>query len=203
MNAVSLIPEQDAAVVSASTSNPHDPGATGAVRLRSLVVAAMLRQAGSASLEFVGGSMFPLLRTGDRIRVRRRDGPPDVGDVVLYTAHGILILHRIVAIDRARQTVTTRGDSTLAADPTVAVADLLGYFDGLSHPTGAAPTFLPLGPRLWDAVMRRLVRSRMGVFQPALVAGCGLRLARRLVRTARLMKPRAPKGSLSLDGENR
>jgi len=89
------------------------------------VIAAILADGKIVRFEADGDSMYPLIRSGDRLlvepvapRALRR------GDVVLARLDRGLTAHRIVRIDGA--TITMRGDNCDVDDPPFAPAQLLG-----------------------------------------------------------------------------
>jgi hypothetical protein len=66
-----------------------------------------------------GLSMWPAIRSGDRITVRHGGANPEVGQVVLVVLDGRRVAHRVIdrrMTDGAFQ-VRTKGDFTLAVDP--------------------------------------------------------------------------------------
>jgi len=90
-----------------------------------IVIAAILADGRIVRFEAGGDSMYPLIRSGDRLlvepvapRALRR------GDVVLARLDRGLTAHRIVRIDG--DTITTRGDNCDGDDPPFTPAQLLG-----------------------------------------------------------------------------
>lgn len=71
-----------------------------------------------------GGSMFPLVRNGDVVRVQPVRDSLRIGDVVLAVIGGRWVLHRIVAVGPFGYTL--RGDNRRAADPPVGRAAVVG-----------------------------------------------------------------------------
>ena len=115
-----------------------------------------------------GGSMAPLLRDGDRVRIARaRLYLP--GDVVAFRAgDGRIVAHRLLGyrLHHGRLACVTRGDAIPAPDPPVPFGQLLGRV--VSHPgpaplvpfrarLGAASAFFRLGLRL---LLHRTFRRR-------------------------------------------
>ena len=90
------------------------------------------------------GSMEPTFSKGDLLLVREQDAYA-VGDIVVYQSEGILIVHRIVAMDG--ETVTTQGDANNVADPSFNGAAIKGAVVGHVPDLGLAVEFLktPLG----------------------------------------------------------
>ncbi|MBR4289273.1 MAG: signal peptidase I [Oscillospiraceae bacterium] len=96
----------------------------------------------------LSGSMEPALSVGDLLVVRQEASYAQ-GDIVVYQAGRMAVVHRITAIDG--ETVTTRGDANTAFDEpiaadaikgkVVAAVPLLGYAVwALKSPVGVAAT---------------------------------------------------------------
>lgn len=70
-------------------------------------------------LPALGLSMWPAIRSGDRVTVRHGGASPEVGQVVVMLLEGRPIAHRVIERRLARGAfeVRTKGDFTLAADP--------------------------------------------------------------------------------------
>lgn len=81
-----------------------------------------------------GQSMWPLIRDGERVEVRPRSGPVEIGDVVLVMLGHKLVLHRVVAIQS--DGVVTKGDAVGWCDPPSRLGEVLGVVDrkGPSRP---------------------------------------------------------------------
>lgn len=71
----------------------------------------------------LSGSMEPTIAVDELIIVKAEDGY-EVGDIVVYQAGRILVVHRIVALDG--ETVTTRGDANNVDDGAVALSQVKG-----------------------------------------------------------------------------
>lgn len=70
-------------------------------------------------LPAIGVSMWPAIRTGDRVIVRHGGAEPEVGEVVVVLLEGRPLAHRVIERRRSHGgfEVRTKGDLTLAADP--------------------------------------------------------------------------------------
>lgn len=93
------------------------------------LVAGVLRRFGQARLRAAGGSMFPVIRSGDTLTIHSCT-PAEVqhGDVVLLLEGDRLYAHRLVAtptVDGERWLVT-RGDAHWHCDPPRPPSTLLG-----------------------------------------------------------------------------
>jgi signal peptidase I len=99
------------------------------VRLHAEMLADVLRSGGTVTLRVFGGSMWPWLRSGDAISVRREDSARiHPGEVVLFVREGRLFAHRVIrklARD-GRAVLITKGDALPRADAPLEAAELLG-----------------------------------------------------------------------------
>lgn len=82
----------------------------------------LLAARGSLTMRPTGTSMLPAIFPGDRVTLTRPRSLK-VGDIVLVDGPR---LHRVVAIDPERGTVTTRGDASSTDDPPVPVERVVG-----------------------------------------------------------------------------
>ena len=82
----------------------------------------------------LSGSMEPTLSVDDLIIVRETDTYA-VGDVVVFQTGGVLVVHRIIALEG--DTVTTQGDANPSADEPMPLANVLGRVVGHIPALGA------------------------------------------------------------------
>ncbi len=98
-------------------------------RLRAELLADALRSGGVATLRVFGGSMWPWLRSGDVLSVRRKD-PAHIhpGEIVLFLREGRLYAHRVIRriSHSGRAVLITKGDALPRADAPLADDELLG-----------------------------------------------------------------------------
>jgi signal peptidase I len=85
---------------------------------------AQLAEGQAIEIEAEGGSMFPVIRNGDRVRVEPIETPVGRGDVVLVVINGAWVLHRVV--DVSETGVITQGDNQPHPDPPVTLAHAVG-----------------------------------------------------------------------------
>lgn len=105
--------------------------------------------------------MLPAIFPGDRVTLRRPGGV-QVGDVVL-TDGPRPRLHRVVALDRRRDRLSTRGDAVVSVDPEMKLDAVVGVVSRVTPHWPARLRFV--AARISGALRRR-----------------GGRLARRLAR---------------------
>lgn len=100
---------------------------------RAAEVSQTIQKRGWAFLRVSGKSMFPWIREGDVVFLRRAQMLEAVrGDVVLFEKNGVLCVHRVLAVrgtaeqDGHHISLITKGDATEDADSPVSVRNLLG-----------------------------------------------------------------------------
>lgn len=73
----------------------------------------------STELPTVGFSMWPSIRSGDRVTLRHGGASPEIGQVVVRILEGRPTAHRVIDRRQAGDAfeVRTKGDFTLTADP--------------------------------------------------------------------------------------
>ncbi len=93
------------------------------------LIAEALRRYGAAQFRVQGGSMRPLLRAGDLLRVRRT-GLSDLrfGEVAVFERGGGIFAHRVIGrkFHGGETVLITQGDSFRETDAPVRAAELLG-----------------------------------------------------------------------------
>ena len=75
----------------------------------------------------LSGSMEPTFSKDDLILVKQTDSI-DVGDIVVYQSGGMLVVHRVIALDG--DLVTTQGDANNTADPALEKSAVMGTVIG-------------------------------------------------------------------------
>ena len=146
------------------------PEAVPYLLIPDLLILDLLRQQGRCCLRVSGTSMLPTLWPGDLVSVKRPSASRmSVGDIVLYRRSGRFFLHRLVALpDRSGGGFVARGDSMPHADSPVAVDEIVGVLEGVSHGESwlAVPSRMPVSSRLAGGLLARssgLVRLVMRV----------------------------------------
>lgn len=89
-----------------------------------------LQQGQQPDLTVTSGSMFPLLKTGDRVRLERVS-PADLrpGDIITFQARGQINTHRfwgVIQGSRPDGRLQTRGDRSLTFDQSIGADQLIG-----------------------------------------------------------------------------
>jgi signal peptidase I len=81
-----------------------------------------------------GSSMFPLLRTGDRITIMPEKSPA-VGDIIVFRRENSMVCHRLVkTFDRdGIKYYQTRGDAFFGLDEPMEVERILGKVVGIDR----------------------------------------------------------------------
>lgn len=145
------------------------------LRLRAELLADVLRSGGTVTLRVFGGSMWPWLRSGDALSVRREDAARiHPGEVVLFVREGRLFAHRVIRkIARdGRAVLITKGDALPRADAPLDARELLGRVFhvrragrefALDSPQrralGRAAAFVTHSSRFWYPLARALKRA--------------------------------------------
>lgn len=136
-------------------------------RLGVELLADALCRGGAVSLRVLGGSMWPWLRSGDVISVRRED-PARIqrGDIVLFAREGRLFAHRVIrkALCEGRAVLLTKGDALPRADAPLANDELLGRV--VSFRRGRRHVALDTAPRRALARAATLLTGSSRFFLP-------------------------------------
>ncbi len=100
----------------------------------------------------LGGSMFPLIRSGDCLRVApaERYCP---GDILLFEREGQWCAHRLIRIDAGTGDLTFQGDAHAAADPPVPAHAVMGRVVAVERP-GSLFRLDGFCNRLWGLFLR-------------------------------------------------
>lgn len=96
-------------------------------------IAAKLRANGSACFRVLGASMFPWIRSGDYVFVRRSSfAAAAVGEVILYERDQRLFVHRVIrrsagsSLAQSAPLLVTKGDALDGKDLPVSESEFLG-----------------------------------------------------------------------------
>ena len=147
----------------------------GTVAFQADLVLDLLLQDGHATLVPVRGrSMRPTLVNGDAVVIEPFLGLPRPGQIVLARTDGILIVHRLVAIEMVsgRRVYRLQGDAEPGPDPGVRRENLIGRAVALVRDGRRVP--IDDSPRALRQALRRATLRRLG---------------RRLTRRAALLLP--------------
>lgn len=129
-------------------------------------------------LTVISDSMWPLLRTGDMIRVQPIEPAAiRVGEVAVVRRGAELITHRLIDIDGEQW--ITRGDNAIFADPSVAQAACLGRVVAIEDTRSidlTQPQWARLNQRLGQlGRMQRRIHRRLNLTSTS--SPIGIRLA--------------------------
>lgn len=92
-----------------------------------VLVTNLLQEKTPVTFRAGGPSMTPTLRDGDTVQVRPlRPRDPRPGAITLYLAHGRLILHRVIRVDRKDETASIVADAALFGTQCVPLSSLTG-----------------------------------------------------------------------------
>jgi hypothetical protein len=107
------------------------------------LAAEVLATFGQARLPVTGTSMFPCMRPGDLLEIRRPSAAIQTGDAVVFERHGRLVVHRVV--HRTGDLLIPRGDRLRHPDAPVSAAAILGCVTAIERRgRRIAPRLTPL-----------------------------------------------------------
>jgi signal peptidase I len=108
-----------------------------AQRLRVELLAEALRVSGEARVRVHGGSMWPWVRGGDVLIVRRASlRALRRGDIVLYARDARLFAHRLLRLRRSaggRAVLITKGDTLAHTDAPISAEEFLGRVEAVER----------------------------------------------------------------------
>jgi len=116
------------------------------------LAAEVLVSFGHALLPVTGSSMFPCMRPGDLLEIRRPAGPIETGDVVVFERHNRLVVHRVVG--RIGDLFITRGDRLRYPDAPVSATTILGHVTTIERRSRRIAPSLTTWCRIVSAVLR-------------------------------------------------
>lgn len=101
-------------------------------RVRASLLVQTLEASGSARVRVFGSSMWPVLRAGDEVTLRRVPvSDLQTGCIVAVRREGRLFVHRLVAISASdvKTDLITRGDTLPAQDPPASAEEFIGIVE--------------------------------------------------------------------------
>jgi signal peptidase I len=108
---------------------------------------------GKIRLPVTGSSMFPALRPGDLLEIRRTERPIQAGEVVVFEYHGRLVAHRMVGSDG--DMLISRGDRLRHPDRLVPRAAILGVATAIERRGRRIAPHQTVFARMLAAVLQR------------------------------------------------
>lgn len=105
-------------------------------------------------IRVAGSSMFPALRPGDLVTVKREPTPVCEGDILLCVREGRLCAHRVIGFQEGMP--VTRGDALNVADGPVRDGELVGRVTGIQR--GRRFLVPPRRPPVWERAVAALCR---------------------------------------------
>lgn len=135
-----------------------------------------------------GGSMSPFIRNGDIVEVVPVKGKINLGDVVLYrSSHGNSIIHRV--IQRGKESIITKGDSSSSSDQPVLSKQVLGRVVSVEKNGWRIRLDSPIG-RLLNMLLATISPFSFLTYPP-------LRLVKRTLHLRKRIKEISVHGSLA------
>lgn len=93
------------------------------------LIAEAVREYGAAQFRAQGGSMRPLMRPGDVLRIRREPlGAIRFGEIAVFSRSGGIFAHRVIGarLQDGKRVLITKGDAFAEPDAPVHEEELLG-----------------------------------------------------------------------------
>ena len=90
--------------------------------LTTTLLTELVQKIGHARIEVIGGSMLPVIRPGDVLRVMA--GPVSMGEIAVFNSGGHLCAHRVLAVLDGN--VIARGDANKHLDAPLPCSQILG-----------------------------------------------------------------------------
>jgi signal peptidase I len=150
-------------------------GSTGA-QVHAKTIGAKIRAQGAASVRILNGDMFPWMRSGDQVFVRRWNFELlRPGDVILFERNEEFFVHRVIRTESgkgAAKTVVTKGDALDSADVPVTEEEFVGRATRI-HRGKRHIDIQSLGQRVAGRTLARLSKFSAAVYAP-------LRIVKRL-----------------------
>ncbi len=126
-----------------------------------------------------GGSMSPFIRNGDVVQLVPVKGKINLGDIILYrSSYGNTIVHRVV--QRRREIVITKGDSSPSPDQPVLSKQVLGRVVAVEKNGWRIRLDSPMG-RLLNILLATISPFSFLIYPP-------LKLVKRTVRLRKNIK---------------
>ncbi|MGH7986889.1 MAG: S24/S26 family peptidase [Candidatus Binataceae bacterium] len=127
------------------------------VRLISELLVDTLRISGKTRLRVFGTSMLPAVWPGDEVALDGAMLIPAVGEIVMFSRHGRLFIHRVVErrTCNGETELVTRGDALAECDPPIKLDQVLGRVIAIRR--HGRP--VPLNPKCPSVSMRMVGRA--------------------------------------------
>jgi signal peptidase I len=115
--------------VSPARISPHHAAPSTGAQVHTNTIGSKIRAQGSASVRILNGDMFPWMRSGDQVFVRRWNFELlRPGDVILFERDQEFFVHRVLSVERdgAERRLITKGDALDSADAAVSAEQFVG-----------------------------------------------------------------------------
>lgn len=116
--------------VSPARITPGSAANPSGAQVHAKTIGVKIREQGAASVRILNGDMFPWLRSGDQVFVRRWNFEMlRPGDVILFERNEEFFVHRVIQAEKihgAARTIVTKGDASDSADAPVTEAEFVG-----------------------------------------------------------------------------
>jgi signal peptidase I len=115
--------------VSPARISPNPSAPPSGAQVHTNTIGSKIRAQGSASVRILNGDMFPWMRSGDQVFVRRWNFDLlRAGDVILFERNEDFFVHRVLSVEGSGATrrLITKGDALDSADSPVTAEEFVG-----------------------------------------------------------------------------
>lgn len=148
---------------------PGNQTNSSGAQVHSKTIGAKIRAQGAASVRILNGDMFPWLRSGDQVFVRRWSFELlRPGDVILFERNEAFFVHRVIRVEAGNgiaKTAITKGDALDAADTPVTEEEFVGRATRI-HRGRRHIDIESLGQRIAARTLARLSKFSPAVYAP-------------------------------------
>jgi signal peptidase I len=146
-------------------SQPNPSGA----QVHAKTIGAKIRAQGAASVRILNGDMFPWMRSGDQVFVRRWNFELlRPGDVILFERNEAFFVHRVIRIEAGpagARTAITKGDALDTVDTPVTEVEFVGRATRI-HRGKRHIDIQSLGQRVAARALARVSKLSPAVYAP-------------------------------------
>ncbi len=154
--------------VSPTRITPGSQTGSSGAQVHAKTIGAKIRAQGAASVRILNGDMFPWMRSGDQVFVRRWNFELlRPGDVILFERNEEFFVHRVIRTEsrKAAKTVITKGDALDSADIPVTEEEFVGRATRI-HRGKRHIDIQSLGQRIAGRTLARLSKFSAAVYAP-------------------------------------
>lgn len=97
-------------------------------------------------IKTAGRSMYPIIASGDEVKIEPRKEFPKQGEIIAYLCHGKIVCHRVVSVRHKANGwfVTSRGDTHESDDAEIPLELIIGKVESIKRRSMTAKRFVAL-----------------------------------------------------------